>query len=249
MQKGKGAILCFPRTGSSTLSRVLGCQKGLTLCGEPFNLLDADKKYTLGLESLYQTMSINQSLDKLFSQFNIIQHKFHNIRMLWNVELIKYLKTHQIPTMFLYRTDYLSWVKSRIISLEIKLWSKHERNPETYQVNEISMRKVFRYIEIMEIQRAYYLNKMNEVGLAYKVLTYEELFQANKSENEQYELIFELIDFFQIHIDDQAIFKEKTKKWLHPSRKMNSKKTHQIIPNIEEINHFFNEVTNIYQSF
>jgi hypothetical protein len=124
MQDFRAVILTFPRTGSSSLTRIIGRINNVEIIVEPFNLSDKEKRNKGALNFLYDSMSMPNTLDFLFGKYDIIQHEFRNVRTAWNIEMLHYLKDNKIPTILLYRENYLKLNKSLIISNTIKEWEK-----------------------------------------------------------------------------------------------------------------------------
>jgi hypothetical protein len=240
LNKIKAAILTFPRTGSSSLSRLLEKLNHIKLIGEPFNFSDTNKKITDGIDYLNSSKSMPQTLDFLYDNYNIIQHKFRNVRINWNIELIHYLKENQIPTLFLYRENYFNRSISQIISNNTKEWKKYSEPIDQYKVDDVKIKRFVKLIEDYLIKLNFYKRKMQEIGLSHKAITYEQLYRNGITFEEQMTIIYDLLDYFKIPLLNKKNFEDKVKPYLLPSRKMNTKKTYQIIPNINELEAYIN---------
>jgi hypothetical protein len=238
MSKPKAAILTFSRTGSSTLTKVIR-KAGIKAISEAFSLSQNNNNVRI-VEHLYNIKSMRKSLDLLYSKYNVLQHKFRNVRMSWNLELIEYLKENNIPVLLYYRKDYTNRIKSKIISNQTKQWLAFSKPLDYYKVDNILNSAFVRMIEDYLIELNFYEHKMKETGLEYKTLFFEQLFGKQVTFEDQLEIIYDLLDYFCMQVGNKENFKEKAKPLLHPSRKMNTKKTYQIIPNINELEAYIN---------
>lgn len=231
VNKTNGAILTFSRCGSTTLSSVLSINKHIRLLGEPFHLPE-EKPFSHYNAKARDLKSFDDSLAELLSDFNIIQHKFANSYLEWNLKIIG---NDNLPILLLYRKNALKREISKIISSKVKSWDHHKDPVLDKKFEPFSIEKIKRGMDFYKYRLRFYREKIMDLKPNYMELAYEDLYSKGHTFEDKMKVIRQITDHFGFGDIYYPKYIQKTRKYLNASRKKNSGDTYNQIPNIDDI--------------
>ena len=233
----KFIIFTFPRTGSSTLRKLLDLHPDISCIHEPFN---KNLKHVRNLtNNKYQAEDVNNAerlhfvLGNIFKNYEGIKHLACQLKPELNEELIKY---SNCKIVFLWRKNILQRLISNNISNQAQYWQTDTGQILKKKFDSISIDKLRKNInnDLSDINK--YRNLVEANTDQYFELTYEDLYDLNLNEMGKLMKLNQLFDFLGVQkIRDENLI-QKAKDLLNPQKtKLNSELTYKLIPNIHEI--------------
>jgi hypothetical protein len=223
---------------------LLNCHPNIRCINEPFNPSNFGGSY---LRRVSDLASLDDTLDEIWSSFNGIKHVWHasgwpfTHRRQFNHRLL--LKASS-RVLLLNRRNILRRVVSSQISEQTKVWS-FVGETERQKVRSF----VFKPLDIewlkwqLEFERDAIADKkrmLESAGVDYLELWYEDLYETPQTGPQRVNMINAVIVFLgRGAVEDEPTVR-KMRALLNPrNSKLNSRKTYQRIPRIEEIEERF----------
>lgn len=211
-----GIILAHPRSGSSELSRSLRlCDSKVFM--EPFHRTMSEKGIHATSEKfepyINDTLSSNDVIKHMWTGFpeektlNILEHQLSG-----NVLLLE-------------RQDVFSTAVSFVVARMTKNYNRNR--PQTLD-QPIPVQEVSEYMNFIFDGQASWRQKLRELNINHKLITYEELF-SNETIEEANEKLSDICHLFNLNFNPEA------SKLLMPNQKYSSNEFYESAPNWEEV--------------
>jgi hypothetical protein len=227
-------LFAHPRSGSTSLYKILQLHPELNILEEPFNegFTTWNPDHPNYLERIHDISSLDAQLAEIFTIYNGIKVLDYQLPDELNLHL---LLRPDFAIIFLRRRNLLQAVVSALIAIQTNVWKKWEmtepveeqyRRLQPFDVEEIRQRVSWQkeHLDFVESVLDSHPNK------AMIKLTYEDLYFAPRERrDEQITAIWRILGITPL---DSA----QIQHYLQPeSMKMNSAVTYALLPNAEEI--------------
>ena len=244
--KYKVIIFAHPRSGSTSLAKVLDLSPDIDMAIEPMH--PSYGKWHLQersyIETIKDTGTLEQALQEIFLK--------HNAMKILSYQLPKELYRHMLnipdlKVIFLRRTNILKAIVSVLIAEQTQIWQKsdfenisgdpyHAIAPLPIDGPEGIRSRLKAFKEDMQYWDSFMSQKAEDTCIK---ITYEDLFE--KGMGQSLECMDKIFEFLRITKPDNgsvAAFTEPEKQ------RINSKDTYKLVPNIEKINKEFGDKIN-----
>ncbi|MBU0577405.1 glycosyltransferase [Patescibacteria group bacterium] len=230
-------IFTFPRTGSTTLRKLLDLHPDISCAHEPFNEdLDHVENVTNGqykLEDINDVERLNYVLDNIFKSYNCIKHLDLQLPFELNEALLKYPNSKVI---FLWRKNLLQRQISNHISMQSQHWQADTSAILKSKLKPIKISRLEKGInsDLKHIKE--YRDYLSSNDVDFYELAYEDFYDLDLSEDQKLEKLNQLFSYLGVDkMEDEQLIK-KAKDLFNPQKtKLNSELTYKLIPNIELI--------------
>jgi sulfotransferase family protein len=201
-------VLSLPRSGSTTLARLLNCHKDIRCLIEPFH----PKRYA---GKFYNAAADERSLD---SVLNAIWSKCNGIKHVWESSGWPFEDRPELNDrivlgpnrrlIFMIRRNLLRRIVSNFISRQTKFWigtkeEFHERL-QSVQLRELSPETVLKQIRSDREAIAHRLESFADRSADVMTLYYEDVFREDASQADQFDVVnstLEFLGFSQLTLD------------------------------------------------
>lgn len=247
INQNKVVIFAHPRSGSTSLHKIMNTHLDLNLALEPFHpsysKWHPDEKNYIDL--INDIPSLDAALEELFSKYNGMKVLSYQLPE----EVYQHLLYRpDCKVIFLWRANYLKSVVSILIAAQTNVWQKSDLNkiPGAYeQLKPLKMEGIdgieSRVNRIRkEIQYWNQIISQKPEGSFYKV-TYEDLYCSGVGQGAA--RVKDIFDFLGLEAPET----DKFVKFLEPqNEQINTAETYLAVPNIREINARFGSSENGY---
>jgi hypothetical protein len=237
----KGFVVdTLPRTGSTTLARLLNCHPDIKCLIEPFH----PRRY----EGQFHRMALDaQSVEPAL---NLIWHRWNGIKHVWdasrgwpfsqNLELNDHIPLGASHVIFLDRRNRLRRYVSGVISVQLNFWigtrQQFQARLENACLKELDPAVVLLELEKDKAAIERRLQLMRARNIPHMHRFYEELFEEGVSLATQFEIMNKILGFLGFREVSQDIFeKEWTPLLDRATYQWASPETYRMIPGIERL--------------
>jgi hypothetical protein len=207
--KDKILIFPFPRTGSTTLLRILRL-RNINMPGfEPFNV---DQETSGNLISRFNGVIRNRQayfkkrsnmenyLDYLFTSYEGFKHLTYQLD--FNDNKHPLLRSKNSRIVFLWRRNYIQQVVSNLIATQTRIWNKWGKNIEKtektrYDNIELEPEIIKNQCALWRNEKDSYLKFLKEHNFRFMDVCYEDLFDADLKESDKIEKLNEILRFLE----------------------------------------------------
>lgn len=244
--KNKVIIFAHPRSGSTSLYKILNTHPVFNLAMEPFHKNYGqwnpnEKKY---IDHIQDIPSFQLVLAEIFEKYNGMKMLSYQLPE----ELYDSLfKISNCKILVLTRTNVLKTIVSNLIAEQTKVWQKSDLNQQTTALyHDIKPLEIDGVAGIESRIKSFkehicYLNEMisRKPAECYMKISYEDLY--TKGMDNSFSYIKKIFDFLDLDMPD----KEKLIQFIDPKlQQINDVDTYKLVPNIEEINNRFSNTEN-----
>jgi len=221
----KALLICFPRTGSTTLSNCFRLHPDINLGGEVFN--KTNPKFSSIVHS------IDDFYKNVYDHYNVFQLKYTNLGS-QNFKSLLLQKEYII--LVLYRKNSFDKVISSLIAQKLKDWNSVEKifedDPFELDKNEFQKRVSDYKNDLASLKRVLERSKQ-----PYRVIAYEDIFSPSVDITKRMEIFFEFMTYFGFEIEKafDEIKKQRLLELLSDSSKINNISTYSYIRNYDEL--------------
>lgn len=237
---GRGFIIdSFPRTGSTTLARLLGCHAEIRCLMEPFH----PKLHGGGFNAMaVAAKSVEPVLTLIWRRWAGLKHVWHasGWPFVQNPELNDGVVLGAGRLIVLQRRNLLRRYISGVISQQMRFWvgTREEflARLENIQLRALDPATVCEEIKQDQIvmERRLQLIEANHIPAIQ--IFYEDLYGANTSPVEQFRLINRIVEFLGFSAVSESAFENQFLPLLDPDRnRWASLETYRRIPGIDAI--------------
>lgn len=227
-------LVAHPRSGSTSLYKILQLHPELNILEEPFNegFTTWNPDHPNYLERIHDIASLDAQLAEIFTTYNGVKVLDYQLPDELNIHL---LHRPDFAIIFLRRRNLLQSVVSALIAIHTNVWKKWEMVKPVEEYFQM-----LQPLDVKEIQRqiSWYKAHLDFIesivdgrpDKAVVKLTYEELyFVPPEQRNEQIAAIWRLLGLAPLDVEQIQVY-------LQPeSMKMNSPATYALLSNAEEI--------------
>lgn len=223
-------IFAHPRSGSTSLARVLAESPDVKMAIEPFHPKystwnSGARNYS---EFIKDEKTMNQALDELFAKYTaikVLDYQFPE-KIYFSM-----LKRNDLKVLFLRRKDLLAAALSNAIGEQTGQWHK-QADVSIYDnlkpIDITKIRKWMKYVSALNDEYYQYLQKHRKRG--FMPLYYENLFSTDFNENKKN--LEKICLFLEITLPPDSAIEE----FMSPSRaKINFQNIYSKIPNYREV--------------
>lgn len=235
-------LFAHPRSGSTSLIKILNTHPSLNIAHEPFhenyNLWNPNERKYIDLVKNISTLEI--AFAELFRKYNGIKLLHYQLPRILNNYL---LSLEEYKIIFLRRENLLQSVISNLIAEQTTAWHKEDLNIKTKKLynnlNPIPISTIQERLKFDKEWMSYYEKRVKNRRINTLSVTYEELYASDmKQRTEEQNKIF---NFLELEMPNE----DKIAPYLTPGQaKMNSTKEYKLIPNIDEIISIFQNEAN-----
>tara|TARA_R110002111_G_scaffold253483_1_gene318729 strand:+ start:457 stop:1197 length:741 start_codon:yes stop_codon:yes gene_type:complete len=230
-------ILAHPRSGSTSLRDVFDLHPRISISNEPFN----PTRRTLGwghdfLADLSASGTLNQVLSSISRRHNGAKHLLGQLTVEQDLEVLSFFKTKY----FLVRRNQLRAVVSCLIAKQTSQWHRRGDSPiGDCQLAPIEPAIIDAFLLNQAEQIRRVQEHLRQTKTPCTVVYYEDLFAEDLLLSDRIEKVLQLI---RPVIDGDLtgpFIRSISAKLDHDSNKVNSSRTYQLLPNLDEINRVF----------
>lgn len=239
-EKSRFIVISLPRTGSTSLARLLDCHKQINCLIEPFHPSNYGGKFHVAIQN-----------EKTFdSVLELVWAKWNGIKHVWDVGgwpftdhpefNTRMLLSPRTKIIFLTRRNLLQRFVSNYFCRQINYWigdkSEFHSRLDNIQIRSLEPEQVRIAIQqdIAEIERCW--NFIADNNLPAIHLCYEHLFRTGASKAEQLEITNSILKFLGFKCVDQESFSENWQYCFDSSiNQWSSAELYYRIPGIDRI--------------
>jgi LPS sulfotransferase NodH len=236
-------LFAHPRSGSTTLERVLACHPEIRILGEPFNpyIRKADKQgHYRYLKEAGDAATLGRCLDGLYYYFTGIRHLMpgrpaEGRTRPWDAERInRQILERPLRRVLLSRRNRLQTVVSELMSTQTRVWQRDEGRIER-PLDPLDPSDVRRRLDWLRGDVEQYREFLNANDLTFHEVFYEDLFLPDVDSEAQVARVREI--FAHLGADEpSAEAWKRIRGLLDPgTTRLNSEETYRLIPNADEI--------------
>jgi|SRR3989344_366890 len=226
----KFVIFAHPRSGSTSLARVLGLSKDVKMAIEPFHpdysiWNPKERDYS---KIIKNPKSLDKALNELFSKYSAIKVLDYQFPEKIYFEM---LKRKDLKIIFLRRKNLLAAAISNLVAEQTSEWHK-TKNKEIYnRLKPISIKKITNWIKyVKETTKTYQTYLKRHRKGEFLELYYEDLYSNTYNKN------LETINNICALLTISPPPKTAIEKYMNPSNaKINYNNIYRNIPNYKEI--------------
>jgi hypothetical protein len=237
----KGFVIdSLPRTGSTTLARLLDCHPDIKCLVEPFHPRRYNGQY---YRMAMQAKSVESAL-------NLIWHRWNGIKHVWvgptgfpfpqDSELNNGIILSASHVIFLERRNLLRRYVSSMISRQLDFWigtrQEFQARLENIQLRELEPNIVFEEIRKDKLATERRLELLRAHNLRFMHLIYEEVFGEGVSYSRQFETLNAVLNFLGYNEVAEGEFQQKWAPLLdRDTYQWASVDIYRMIPGIERL--------------
>ena len=226
----KFVIFAHPRTGSTSLARVLAESPDVTMALEPFH--PDFTKWNPGETNYHSQVkskkAMLKAIDKLFSKYSAIKVLDYQLpKKLYHELLIR----PDVKILFLRRKNLVDAAISNAIGEQTGKWNKYDSEKSYTKFKPLNVEKLTKWMEYVGGLSNYYYSYLKKNRKAdFLPLAYEDLFFEDLEKNKK--ILEKICKFLGILPPPESAIK----KFMTPSQaKINYENIYRKIPNYEEV--------------
>ncbi|MHB1152341.1 MAG: sulfotransferase domain-containing protein [Eubacteriales bacterium] len=245
--QNKVIIFAHPRSGSTSLYKILNTHPDLNLALEPFHDSYSEwhpdeKNY---IDYISDIPSLDAALEELFYKYNGMKILSYQLPE----EIYKHLLNRSdCKVIFLWRANYLKSVVSVLIAEQTHIWQKSDLNTISGSYEQLEPLKIegidgieSRIKGMREGIQYWDLIISKKPEKSYYKVTYEDLYCSDPEQG--LARVKDLFDFLGLEVPKT----DKFIRFLEPrNEQINTAETYLMVPNIREINSRFGNSENGY---
>jgi glycosyltransferase involved in cell wall biosynthesis len=226
-------IVAHPRTGSTTLAELLALYPDVSCLQEPFNPAQGEWGSKSYVEALNGGSPLHDVVRNIFAKYRGLKHLVNQLDVAQNQSLIRFPKSKLI---YLWRRNHVQRLVSNEISMRAKHWQNDRSKIMVTRFRPLDLDSLTVSLAHAKDEVCRYRELCAAVGCF--ELAYEELFGSDLPVAAKLTKLDDLLDFLEVDRCDrnESETSRRVEQLLDPaSRKLNSKFTYHLIPNIEEV--------------
>jgi hypothetical protein len=236
-------IFALPRTGSTSLMRMLNCHPALHICNEPFN---RDTKSIEGLGPVDSADALDAALERVWMEHNGIKHVWQSSGWPFTTGRLnrRLLLRSAGRVVSLTRRNLLQQAVSNELARQTHFYNHWQGAARERQAalsyRSLDERRLRHCLRTWPRATAKFRRKLLRSQLRTHLLDYEDLFGPDRDSASRRERLQRVFQFLGLSLEDGNVNRRRIDELLDSGRsKVNSAETYLRVPGIEAIERQF----------